>query len=90
MPTIVPKNAEHLSQLLTLLIAAAGNQQDRVKTVTTGHLTCFEVDDELAAVVGFSQAADPSAPSLEEGSASQPPTESEAAVSAPKKTAKKA
>lgn len=52
MPTILAVNGD-ASQIATRLLAAAGDEPDRVKVVTGGKYMGFAVDDELAAAAGF-------------------------------------
>lgn len=52
MPTIIPKDAADRGRLAGALLAAAGDQPERVKITTAGPGFAFEVDDDLAAAVG--------------------------------------
>ena len=52
MPTILAVNND-ASQIAARLLAAAGDEPDRVKVVTGGRYMGFAVDDELAAAAGF-------------------------------------
>lgn len=52
MPTILAVNND-ASQIAARLLAAAGDEPDRVKVVTGGKYKGFAVDDELAAAAGF-------------------------------------
>lgn len=51
MPTILAVNGD-AAQIAARLLAAAGDQPDRVKVVT-GKYIGFSVDDELAAAAGY-------------------------------------
>lgn len=52
MPTILAVNND-ASEIAARLLAAAGDEPDRVKVVTGGKYMGFAVDDELAAAAGF-------------------------------------
>lgn len=54
MPTIIPKDREDSQRLARALLDAAGDQPERVQTITPGGNLAFLVDDDLAAAVGTS------------------------------------
>ncbi len=51
MPTIVPEPGKG-PEVARKLLEAAGDQPERVKTVTTGAGLAFDVDDDLAKAIG--------------------------------------
>ncbi len=51
MPTIVPKPGE-AADTARRLLELAGDQPQRVRTVTTGPSIAFDVDDDLAKKLG--------------------------------------
>jgi hypothetical protein len=53
MPFIIPADHADLTELLPALLAAAGDDPGRVKTITSGPMLSFDVDDEIAAAVGY-------------------------------------
>jgi len=53
MPFIIPADAAEHLELAVLLLAAAGDQPQRVRTITSGTHVGFDVDAELAAAIGY-------------------------------------
>lgn len=61
MPTIVPKSSEDARRLITALLRLVPDREERrrrIRPVTAGPRIAYEVDDELAGMLSFTDASD--------------------------------
>lgn len=75
MPTILIVNG-NASEIAGRLLAAAGDQPDRVQYVTGGATPGFQVDDELARKAGYVTDDEGSTPVVNDGAPENPESDS--------------